>query len=183
MKMIDDLSLPPMRSADDFFPGGSARFGSPDLNDLQRVNNRMVNNLLYYQSNYFALFFACLSIVTFLYPGSVLLGSLITVASVAAFHKFSTDKFEFDRLKKKHPGASIAALIVFVLFFSYLLNCVTTFLLGLLFPVLLILIHSALRLRNAKNKVTNHLEKIGVKKTPMGVLLSEFGQADISNMF
>ena len=52
----------------------------------------MVNNLLYYQSNYFALFLSCLSLVTFLYPGSVLLGSVITVASVAAFHKFSTDK-------------------------------------------------------------------------------------------
>lgn len=56
---------------------------------------------------------------------------------------------------------------------------VTTFLVGLLFPILLILSHSALRLRNAKNKVTNHLEKIGVKKTPMGLLLAEFGQADI----
>ena len=64
----------------------------PDLNDLQRVNNRMVNNLLYYQSNYFGLFLACLSLVTFLYPGQVLLGSLITVAASVAFHKFSSDK-------------------------------------------------------------------------------------------
>ena len=183
----------------------------------------MVNNLLYYQSNYFALFLSCLSLVTFLYPGSVLLGSVITVASVAAFHKFSTDKVS---LRKNSRSFCYSILVwvwstqekasrsicgrtrchcyillvlielesVWTIFFTFgkiqafmklskTSKSVTTFLLGVLFPILLVLVHSALRLRNAKNKVTNHLEKIGVKKTPMGVLLSEFGQADISIMW
>ena len=75
----------------------------PDLNDLQRVNNRMVNNLLYYQSNYFGLFLACLSLVTFLYPGQVLIGSLITVAASVAFHKFSSDKVKTESKFKNKP--------------------------------------------------------------------------------
>uniref|UniRef100_A0A3B3BK89 PRA1 family protein n=1 Tax=Oryzias melastigma TaxID=30732 RepID=A0A3B3BK89_ORYME len=42
---------PPLRSLDDFLLC-SARFAVPDLRDLDRWNNRMINNLLYYQTNY-----------------------------------------------------------------------------------------------------------------------------------
>ena len=50
------------------------------------------------------------------------------------------------------------------------------FLFGLLLPIILIILHSMFRLRNMKNKMSNNLEKIGVKRTPMGVLLQELGQ-------
>lgn len=43
---------PPLRSLDDFLLS-SARFSAPDVRDLERWNNRIINNLLYYQSNYF----------------------------------------------------------------------------------------------------------------------------------
>lgn len=43
---------PPLRSLDDFLLS-SARFAVPDVRDLDRWNNRIINNLLYYQSNYF----------------------------------------------------------------------------------------------------------------------------------
>ena len=42
---------PPLRSLDDFLLC-SARFAVPDVRDLDRWNNRIINNLLYYQSNY-----------------------------------------------------------------------------------------------------------------------------------
>lgn len=47
-----DVQPPPLRSLDDFLLG-SARFAVPDVRDLDRWNNRIINNLLYYQSNYF----------------------------------------------------------------------------------------------------------------------------------
>lgn len=47
-----DVQPPPLRSLDDFLLS-SARFAAPDLRDLDRWNNRIINNLLYYQSNYF----------------------------------------------------------------------------------------------------------------------------------
>lgn len=47
-----DVQPPPLRSLDDFLLS-SARFAVPDLRDLDRWNNRIINNLLYYQSNYF----------------------------------------------------------------------------------------------------------------------------------
>ncbi len=47
-----DVELAPMRTFDDFLME-SARFQVPNFKDPARVVNRIVNNLLYYQTNYF----------------------------------------------------------------------------------------------------------------------------------
>lgn len=47
-----DVQPPPLRPLDDFLLS-SARFAVPDVRNLDRWNNRVINNLLYYQSNYF----------------------------------------------------------------------------------------------------------------------------------
>lgn len=39
-----------------------------------------------------------------------------------------------------------------------------------------ILVHASLRLRNLKNKIENKIESIGLKRTPMGLLLEALGQ-------
>lgn len=39
-----------------------------------------------------------------------------------------------------------------------------------------ILVHASVRLRSLKNKVENKLESIGLKRTPMGLLLEALGQ-------
>ena len=43
--------LPPFRSLQDFIT--EARFSAPTMNDPERLANRVVSNLLYYQTNYF----------------------------------------------------------------------------------------------------------------------------------
>lgn len=48
------VELIALRPWDDFFPGWE-RFAKPDIKDLAKWNNRVVSNLLYYQTNYFAL--------------------------------------------------------------------------------------------------------------------------------
>uniref|UniRef100_A0A670K8B7 PRA1 family protein n=1 Tax=Podarcis muralis TaxID=64176 RepID=A0A670K8B7_PODMU len=42
------VRLPPVRALEDFLLG-SSRLSPPDVRDLQRWHNRVVNNLLYYQ--------------------------------------------------------------------------------------------------------------------------------------
>lgn len=59
------MELPPLRSLDDFLLE-SARFQIPNLKDLDKWGNRVVNNLLYYQTNYFFM-----SVVIFLIVGYV----------------------------------------------------------------------------------------------------------------
>ena len=58
----------------------------------------------------------------------------------------------------------------------YLFGSVIVFLFGIALPMLAILIHGALRMRSTKQKVSNKIEFIGVKRTPMGVLLEALGQ-------
>lgn len=49
-----ELKLAPIRSLNDFLLE-SARFQIPNFKDLEKWNNRVVNNLIYYQTNYFIL--------------------------------------------------------------------------------------------------------------------------------
>lgn len=49
------MRLPPLRALDDFVLG-SARLAAPDPYDRQRWCHRVINNLLYYQTNYLLCF-------------------------------------------------------------------------------------------------------------------------------
>lgn len=48
----------------------------------------------------------------------------------------------------------------------------------LLFSSAVILIHASLRLRNMKNRLENKIEGVGLKKTPMGVILDLLDQQE-----
>ena len=45
------VEVPPLRSLQDFIT--DAQFTAPTLHDRDRMDNRMINNLIYYQTNYF----------------------------------------------------------------------------------------------------------------------------------
>ena len=38
-----------------------------------------------------------------------------------------------------------------------------------------VLLHASLRLRNIRNKITNRMESVGLRRTPMGLFLDELG--------
>ena len=39
-----------------------------------------------------------------------------------------------------------------------------------------IIAHAMLRMRNMKNKISNKLEYVGIRRTPMGLILEALGQ-------
>jgi len=45
--------IPPFRSINDFIT--DATWNMPDFSNVERLNNRVINNLIYYQTNYFVL--------------------------------------------------------------------------------------------------------------------------------
>lgn len=57
-----EVQVAPLRAWDDFFPG-SDRFARPDFKDISKWNNRVVSNLLYYQTNYLMVAAAVVAIV------------------------------------------------------------------------------------------------------------------------
>lgn len=50
----EKMKLAPFRSMNDFLLD-SKKYTPPTFNDLKRFNNRVTSNLLYYQTNYFAI--------------------------------------------------------------------------------------------------------------------------------
>lgn len=59
-------------------------------------------------------------------------------------------------------------------YFSDWIICVVM----VLFSSAVILIHASLRLRNMKNRLENKIEGVGLKKTPMGVILDLLDQQE-----
>lgn len=58
----DGWELPPLRSMNDFLLE-SSRFQMPNFRDFEKWGNRVVNNLIYYQTNYIYMTIAVMLIV------------------------------------------------------------------------------------------------------------------------
>lgn len=58
------------------------------------------------------------------------------------------------------------------------LKCIHSYLFFVCLFVLVILIHASLRLRNIKNRLENKIEGVGLKKTPMGMLMDLLDQQE-----
>ncbi|XP_051964554.1 PRA1 family protein 2 [Xyrauchen texanus] len=170
-----DLQPPPFRTLDDFLLG-SARFAVPDIRNLDRWNNRIINNLLYYQSNYFASSVALLLIVGYFQPFQLILGATVVILLFLGFVWAAENKAAVRRFRRTHPSLSLAAILGSSYLLLSVLGEVAVFLFGIAFPILTILIHASVRLRSLKNKLENKLESIGLKRTPMGLLLEALGQ-------
>ncbi|XP_047436959.1 PRA1 family protein 3-like [Mugil cephalus] len=175
--MAAKMELAPLRPWDDFFPG-TDRFARPEFGDLTKWNNRVISNLLYYQTNYFAVVVVVFLIVGFLNPLGMFLGggvvSLVFMGSVWA----GENKAIIKNFKRKNPTLFVIGVMVTSYFVLSLCGGVLVFIFGITFPLLLILIHASLRLRNMKNRLENNIEGVGLKKTPMGVIMDLLDQQE-----
>ncbi|XP_041701006.1 PRA1 family protein 2-like isoform X1 [Coregonus clupeaformis] len=171
-----DLQRPPIRTLDDFVLG-SARFAVPDIRHLERWNNRIINNLLYYQSNYFLSFLTVLGIVGFFRTFHLFLGATVVTLIFMGFVWAAENQAPIRQLRRNHPSLALGAILGASYLFLTVLGGVSVFLFGIAFPILcMILIHASVRLRSLNNKFENKLESIGLKRTPMGLLLESLGQ-------
>ncbi|XP_057323610.1 PRA1 family protein 3 isoform X1 [Microplitis mediator] len=166
------MEIPPLRSLDDFILE-SARFQIPNLKDLDKWGNRVVNNLLYYQTNYFFMSVVIFLIVGIIHPGKMLLGMLSMAIVLAIFAYVSSEGRAIHNFKKQNPLAGLLVIICGGCFLTYTLGSLIVFLFGILLPFSATFVHASLRLRSIKNKVVNKIEGIGLKRTPMGIFLEQ----------
>ncbi|XP_053195119.1 PRA1 family protein 2 [Scomber japonicus] len=166
---------PPLRSLDDFVLS-SARFAVPDLRDLDRWNNRIINNLLYYQSNYFLSALGFLLLVAYFQPFQLLVGAMVVTLLFLGFVWAAENQAPIRRFRRNHPAACVLAILLVSYLLLSVVGGVAVFLFGIAFPILMVLVHASVRLRSLKNKLENKLESIGLKRTPMGLLLEALGQ-------
>ncbi|XP_069503586.1 PRA1 family protein 2 [Ambystoma mexicanum] len=172
---MSEVQLPPVRTLEDFVLG-SARFSPPDIRDFQRWNHRVINNLLYYQSNYCLLQLLLLSLGGYIQPLKTLLVLLVVALAFLGFVWAAENKAVARRFRRNYPTSCMLAILGGSYCLLSLLGAVAAFLVGVILPLLLILTHASLRLRNLKSKIENKMESIGLKRTPMGMLLEALGQ-------
>ncbi|XP_056144594.1 PRA1 family protein 2 [Lampris incognitus] len=170
-----DVQPPPLRALDDFIRG-SARFAAPDVRDLDRWNNRMINNLLYYQTNYFMCVLGFLLVVGYFQPFQLFVGATVVTLLFLGFIWAAENQVPIRRFRRNHPSIALLAILLVSCLFLSVLGGVAVFLFGIALPILMVLLHASVRLRSLKNKLENKLESIGLKRTPMGLLLEALGQ-------
>jgi len=94
----------------------------------------------------------------------------------------SHNKDFIRKFKKHYPAAFVVTIMVLSYFLISIFGGVMVFLFGITFPLFLMFLHASLRLRNIKNKVEkrveNKMESIGLKKTPMGIILDLLEQQE-----
>lgn len=81
------LQLAPLRSVNDFLLE-SARFQLPNFQDFEKWGNRVVKNLLYYQTNYMLMSGAVFLLIGLIHPYKVILGMMVIMALLYVFVKF-----------------------------------------------------------------------------------------------
>ncbi|KAJ4933754.1 hypothetical protein JOQ06_006565 [Pogonophryne albipinna] len=175
--MAAKMELAPLRQWDDFYPG-TDRFAKPEFGDVTKWNNRVISNLMYYQTNYFAAAVVVFLIVGFLNPFGMFLGAVVVALVFMGSVWAGENQAMVKNFKKKNPSVFVVCVMVASYFLLSLCGGVLVFMFGITFPLLLILIHASLRLRNMKNKMENRIEGVGLKKTPMGIIMDLLDQQE-----
>ncbi|CRK88207.1 CLUMA_CG001988, isoform A [Clunio marinus] len=173
---MNNFQFAPLRSLDDFILE-SARFQIPTFSDFEKWGNRVVKNLLYYQTNYFILSAIELIIIGLIQPMKIVLGA-VAIAAVfyAVLMIYGPNKSaSTQQLQSVNKYAVLGLLLGIAYIFLYMFDAVLLVAFAVLLPISSIFIHSSLRLRNLKNKLTTTVETIGIKHSPMGQLLEALG--------
>ncbi|KAI8116320.1 PRA1 family protein 3 [Lucilia cuprina] len=179
--VIQNLEIPPLRTLNDFILG-SARFQLPNLKDYDKWGNRVVKNLLYYQTNYFLIFFSVYALMMIFNPLKIICGLLVQAIVIAIILHLFSGKIWLVGVQLRNainPNQKWYFLAGALLIGYMLLHWIDAVLLTsftLLLPFSLTFVHASLRLRNLKNKVTNTMVTLN-PSTPMGIILDAFNIA------
>lgn len=121
-------------------------------------------------------------------------GFIVTVIIYLLFSYVTNESAAASRFKREHPIVSIFFIVLGAYSVTYMFGSLLIFSLGIFLPIsgttantdealetllrsfsLVTFVHASLRLRNIKNKLVNRVETLGIKRTPMGIFLEEFG--------
>ncbi|KAI2599395.1 PRAF2 isoform 3 [Pan troglodytes] len=132
---MSEVRLPPLRALDDFVLG-SARLAAPDPCDPQRWCHRVINNLLYYQTNYLLCFGIGLALAGYVRPLHTLLSALVVAVALGVLVWAAETRAAVRRCRRSHPAACLAAVLAVGLLVLWVAGGACTFLFSIAGPVL-----------------------------------------------
>lgn len=133
----NNFQFAPLRSLDDFLLS-SARFQLPQFGDFEKWGNRVVKNLLYYQTNYFILGAAIFLLVSLIHPAKIGLGVFLVAAiSYALLSIYGPNKSPSvpPQIAGVNKYAVVALLLCVAHFFLYMFEAVLIVLFAFLLPI------------------------------------------------
>lgn len=131
---------------------------------------------MYYQSNYFVSAFAIFALVFLARPQEMILGLILMSLSFGISFLLQNHQLEVRNFRQQHPLIVTFACFTLGYYLIYKLTSVAVFILGILMPILFIIIHASMRMRNVLNKFANATNVLGLtKQTPMGMVLESVG--------
>ncbi|VDD91095.1 unnamed protein product [Enterobius vermicularis] len=169
-KFTEDVQIPPFRNMDEFILG-RARFQLPTFTNFPKWNNRILTNLLYFQTNYFVIMIAVILVSCAVQAPHVLFGLSALVTLIAALFLSISKNPSLEQIRSDHPLLTLISILVALYYFIYVLTSVCVVLFIILMPTLLVLIHASLRLRDPKAKINRLWERTGMSTTVMSRLL------------
>merc|ERR1719471_174723 len=171
----NEMEVAPLRSFDDFLLTKS-RFQIPNFQDEDRWFNRIVYNLMYYQTNYLLSSFIIFGFVLLSRPQEMLTGLFLMALVFGGSLFLQSKQIEVRNFKQNHPLVVTSLCFTFGYYLIYKLTSVAVFLSGVILPICFVVVHASLRMRNVMNKLTNVGNVVGfTKKTPMGIILESIG--------
>lgn len=133
---MNNFQFAPLRSLDDFILE-SARFQLPSLKDFEKWGNRVVKNLLYYQTNYFILAAIELIIIGLVQPMKIVLGVVAISAIVLALLMiYGPNKSgSTQQLQNVNKYAVLGLLFGIAYIFLYMFDAVLLVMFAVLLPI------------------------------------------------
>jgi hypothetical protein len=147
---VGDVEFPPLRPLDDFLLT-QARYQIPPYNDLEKWNNRVCSNMLYYQTNYLLMMLVVFLLVgyvhfllneqihfvrSFIHPQEVITGVLVIASVVGVVAYACSANPDALQFKREHPIVSVGAVAVVCYLLITAIASIVVFLYGLLLPIL-----------------------------------------------
>lgn len=133
---MNNFQFAPLRSLDDFVLG-AARFQLPSFNDFEKWGNRIVKNVLYYQTNYFVLAAIELLVIGFVQPTKIILGfAAIAAVFYASLMIYGPNKSPAtQQLQSVNKYAVIGLLLGIAYIFLYMFDAVLLVMFAVLLPI------------------------------------------------
>lgn len=217
MNQNTELVFAPLRSMDDFILAKSRyffnfkmnsfysclfnvqhfRFQVPEYQNMQKFQNRIVSNLIYYQTNYAISALVIFGLITFMNPFKMSVGILTMALIFGLLYYLDASQIQVKKVKKEHPTLVMLGTFLAAYFFIHLVSnnrkindassiktfqsgCVMVFICGVLLPIKFTILHAALRLRNMKNKVIRDYNRITFILKRESLLLEIRGYRDVN---
>lgn len=132
--MSDQVRFAPFRKVEDFV-GKAENYALPKFDDLERVNRRISQNLLYYQTNYFLCFLAIFLIMSIIHPVQIISGLLLVIGLCIVANILSNKSPDLQRFKRERPFLNFIIVVFISGFFFNLFGSLLTFVFSICLPL------------------------------------------------